>query len=88
MADVTVHFVHPTDRRVITVTVDDTMTAQEAIGELLANNFVPPSPTRYELRVNNAVLDGNETLAQGGVVNNSKIRVDAALDAGMQTRRY
>ena len=45
MTDVTVHFVHPTDGRVITVTVDNTMSAQEAISELLANNFVPPLPT-------------------------------------------
>ena len=88
MADVTVHFVHPTDGRVITVAVDDTMTAQEAISELLANNFVPPAPTGYELSVNTHRMTERETLAQGGVVNNSKIRVNPRTDAGMQIRRH
>ena len=87
MADVTVHFVHPTDGRVITVTVDDTMSAQEAISELLANNFVPPLPTGYELSVNSHRLTERQTLAEAGVVNNSKIRVNPATDAGVQTRR-
>ena len=43
MADRSVNFVHPSDVRVMSVTVDDTMTGQEAIGELIANDFIPSS---------------------------------------------
>lgn len=87
MTDVTVQFVHPTDGRVITVTVDNTMSSQDAISELLANNFVPPAPTGYELSVNGRRLTEHQTLAEAGVVNNSKIRVNPKTEAGMQTRR-
>lgn len=90
MADVTVHFVHPTDERVMTVTLDDTITAREAISALLENNFIPPAPDGYRLHVhrpnspdNEAVtLTGEQTLADGGVVNKSRIIVDASLVAG------
>ena len=37
MADVNVKFIHPTDGRQVTVTMDDTMIVEEAIGELLEN---------------------------------------------------
>lgn len=84
MADVNVNFVHPTDQRVITVTVDDSMTAREAIGELLANNFVLPGPGGYELVENGTALDPDQTLADAGVRNNAKIRVNPTLVAGTQ----
>jgi hypothetical protein len=87
MADVRVNFVHPTDQRVVTVTVDDAMTAQEAISELLANNFVPPAPTGYELNLNQNRLRANQTLAEGGVADDSKIRVTPATDAGASAGR-
>lgn len=86
MPDVNVNFVHPTDGRVITVTVDDTMTAQEAIGELLANNFVTPSSSGYELNMNGTRFRADQTLADAGVNNGAKIRVAPATDAGAQGR--
>ncbi|HWW74311.1 MAG TPA: hypothetical protein VNZ44_02890, partial [Pyrinomonadaceae bacterium] len=80
--DVNVNFVHPTDGRVLNVTVDDTMTAQEAIGELLANNFIAPSPGGYQLAVNGDHFNANQTLAEKGVTSGAKIRVDPSTDAG------
>ena len=87
MPDVKVNFVHPTDGRVITVTVDDTMTAQEAIGELLANNFVSPGPGGYELVDNNTTLRPEQTLAEAGVRDGAKIRVNPTLLAGARAGR-
>jgi hypothetical protein len=95
MADVTVHFVNPTDERVLTVTLDDTITAGEAINELLANDFIPHSLTGYQLNVHRPnsgeneteALDPDQTLAAGGVVNKTRIRVNPATGAGMIDRR-
>lgn len=88
MPDVNVNFVHPTDGRVLTVTVDDTMTAQEAIAELLANNFVSPGPGGYELVENNNTLLPNQTLADARVRDGAKIRVNPTLLAGARAGRY
>lgn len=87
MADVKVNFVHPTDGRVITVTVDDTMTAQEAIGELLANNFVSPGPGGYQLFVNDNALLPEQTLSEAGVRDGAKILVNPSLLAGARAGR-
>jgi hypothetical protein len=86
MPDVNVNFMHPTDGRVITVTVDDTMTAQEAIGELLANNFVPPHGQGYQLSVveNGNIIGGNQTMAEAGVRSGSKIKVLPITEAGAE----
>lgn len=88
MPDVSVNFVHPTDGRVLTVTVDDTMTAQEAIAELLANNFVSPGPGGYELVHNNNALLPEQTFAHAGVEDRAKIRVNPTLLAGASGGRF
>lgn len=83
MPDVKVNFVHPTDGRVMTVTVDDTMTAQEAIGELLANNFVPPHEQGYQLFAEGGnILGWNQTLAEGNVQSGTKLKVLPVAEAG------
>jgi hypothetical protein len=87
MPNVTVKFVNPIDERVLEVVIDDAITAQDAINELLANRFVPPSPTGYQLNVNDELLRDDQTLASGGVVDYSKIRVMPATDAGAQKGR-
>ena len=84
MADLNVNFQHPTDQRVITVTVDDSMTAQEAISELLANNFVLPG--EYQLVYDNNGLGLDQTFADAGVRNGAKIRVNTNAMAGARTR--
>jgi len=83
MADVSVNFMHPTDGRVISVTVDNTMTGQEAIAELIANDFIPTSPSGYNLAIKGgAQLENSKSLAEGGVKDNDTLRVIPATDAG------
>ncbi len=83
MADVQVNFMHPTDGRLLTVTVDSTMTAQEAIAELIGNNFVQPNPQGYSLAIKGgAQLRPNQSFAEAGVNSDTTIRVIPAIDAG------
>jgi len=83
MADLSVNFMHPQDGKVISVTVDNTMKAQEAIAELIANNFMSANPDGYNLAIKGgAQLDNNKTLAEGGVKDNDTLRVLPATDAG------
>jgi len=83
MADVSVNFQHPTDGKVISVTIDDTMTGQEAIGELIANDFVPPSSQGYNIAIKGgSQLDNTKSLTENGVKDNDTIRVIPATDAG------
>lgn len=83
MADVSVNFMHPTDGRVISVTVDNSMTGQEAIGELIANEFIPVNSDGYSLAIKGGrELQNNQTLVEGGVKDNDTIRVLPATDAG------
>lgn len=83
MADVSVNFMHPTDGRVISVTLDSTMTGQEVVGELIANDFVPSNSEGYNLAIKGgAQLQNHNTLSQNGVKDNDTIRVIPATDAG------
>ena len=85
MADLTVNFMHPTDGRVISVTVEDSMTGQEAIAELIANEFIPANPQGYKLSLkgeNARDLNNDKSLLENAVPNNSTIRVQPATDAG------
>jgi len=84
MADVNVNFVHPTDGKVISVTMDNTMTGQEVVGELIANDFVPASSEGYKLGIKGgSELDNNKSLADNGVKENDTIKVIPATDAGV-----
>ena len=51
MADVKVNFLHPTDGRQLTVSLDDSITAQEAVAELIAADFIAPNPQGYGLSI-------------------------------------
>ena len=67
MADVSINFQHPTDGKVISVTLDDTMTGQEVIGELIANDFVPSSSEGYNIAIKGGnQLDNTKTLLEKG----------------------
>ena len=88
MADVKVNFMHPTDGRLISVTVDDTMTANEAIGELLSNDFIAPNPQGYNLAIKGgAQLRSEQSFAEAGVSDGTSLRVIPATDAGTPDRR-
>ena len=83
MADVRVTFIHPTDGRLLTVVLDDTMTGSEVTGELIANDFIPPDSQGYELSIKGgALIPADQTLAQAGVHEGTAIRVIPATDAG------
>lgn len=83
MADVKVQFMHPTDSGIITVTLDNMMTTQEVISELITNDFVPTNPQGYNLSLKGgAQLQASETLESSGVVDGDVLRVIPATDAG------
>jgi hypothetical protein len=83
MANVKVNFMHPTDGRVVTVTLDNTMTAQEAINELITNNFITPNSQGYNLAIKGgAQLQANQTFSDAGVKDGDTLRVIPATDAG------
>lgn len=84
MPDLSVNFMHPTDGGVMTVTIDDAMTAQELMSELLANNFVPPHPEGYQLSVveTGMIVRADQTLAEAGARNGAKIKVLPTAPAG------
>jgi len=77
MADVTVAFIHPTDGRIITVSLDSTITGQEAINELLANHFLDPHADGYELviRGTSEIIRSSQSFAEAGVRDGDKIRI-------------
>lgn len=84
MADIQVNFMHPTDGRTVTVTVDNSMTAQEAISELISNNFIKPSPQGYKLVIKGgAEIQQDQTFTDAGVTENKNtLRIVPATDAG------
>jgi len=83
MGDLQVEFIHPTDGRTVSVTVDDTMTGNEAIEELIANDFINASQQGYNLAVKGGnQIHADQSFLSAGVKNNDKIRIIPATDAG------
>jgi hypothetical protein len=83
MADVKVNFMHPTDGRIVTVTCDDTMTNQEAVAELISNEFISPNPQGYNLAIKGgAELQPNQTFLDAELKDGDTLRVIPATDAG------
>ncbi|MCP5008002.1 MAG: hypothetical protein GY941_29320 [Planctomycetes bacterium] len=84
MADVNVNFMHPTDGRLLSVELDDTITAQEAIAELISENFIPSSAEGYALSIKGggAMLSTTQTFRDAGVQDNTVLRIIPQTDAG------
>jgi hypothetical protein len=83
MTEVKVNFMHPTDGRIITVTLDRTMTAAEAIGQLIANDLIQPNPQGYNLAPKGGgQLRSDESFADAGVKDGDTVRIIPATDAG------
>ena len=83
MSDVSVKFMHPTDGRLLNVELDDTITSQEAIAELISADFIPSSPEGYALAVKGgAMLGPDESFRDAGVQSDTVLRVVPATDAG------
>jgi hypothetical protein len=87
-ADVRVNFMHPTDGRIITVTVDGTMTAREAIAQLIANDFIAPNPMGYGIAVKGgSPVTADQSFASAGLRDGDTLRVIPATDAGARPAR-
>ena len=83
MTDIKVYFMHPTDGRLITVTVDNSMTTQEAIGELISNDFIAPNPQGYNLAIKGGdQLRSDQSFDDARVKEGNVIRVIPVTDAG------
>ncbi len=83
MANISVTFMHPIDRRSMVVTVEDSMTADEAIGNLIANNAIPTHAGGYRLQIKGGrELQGNETLASAGVKDGAELNILSSTDTG------
>jgi len=83
MAEISVTFTHPVDRRSIVVTLEDSMTADEAIGNLIASNAIPKHEGGYRLQIKGGrELQGNETLSSAGVKDGAVLNIVSSTDAG------
>ena len=81
--NIKLNFQHPTDSRIVTVTLDSTMTAQEAIAELISNKFITPNPQGYNLALKGGpLLRQDQTFTDAGVKDGDTLRVIPATDAG------
>ncbi|WP_298416814.1 hypothetical protein [uncultured Kordia sp.] len=73
---INVNFMHPTDGRVISVTLDDIMTGQQIVAELIANDFVSACDDGYNLALKGGnQLDNSKTLSQNSIQDNDTIRL-------------
>jgi len=83
MADIKVKIVHPTDGRLQEINADETLTAQETLNELIANNFLPANPQGYFLSIKGGnQLQAGQTLHDAGVKDGTVLNVNPATDAG------
>ena len=66
--DINVKFMHPTDGRLLSVELDSSITAKEAIEELISADFVPASEEGYSLAIKGgAMLRWDEPFCDAGV---------------------
>lgn len=83
MAEVNVNFLHPTDGRMLTVGVDETITAQEAIAELIASQFIPPSELGYQLAIKGgAELQAEQSFRDAGIQDNTTVKIIVSYTPG------
>ncbi len=84
MDEISVDFIHPTDGRLMTATLDRAITAQEVIGELLASNFIDQHDGGYFLvaKGTGAVIRSAETFAEAQVVNGDILRIVRSTNGG------
>lgn len=82
MSEVSVNFVN-TDGRMITVNLDDTTTAQEAIAELISAEFIIANPQGYQLGIKGGpILAPNQSFRDMNIQNGTTIKIVPATDAG------
>lgn len=83
MADVEVRLMLPVDNRIITVELDDTMTPDEVVNELVAESVIQPSDAGYQLAIKGGdQINATTQLRNVSLTGDSIIRVIPATDAG------
>lgn len=83
MADLEVFFVHPTTDARRRARVDDSMTAQEVVDDLIRGGFVQSSRSGYQLAIKGGdQLDAGSTLRSSGVRNGNTLRIVPITEAG------
>jgi hypothetical protein len=86
--DIKVNFVHPTDGRLLTVTLDGTITSLEAINELIANAFILGLAQDYSLAIKGGREIGHsESFIEAGVKDDNTIRIIPSISAGGGTSK-
>ena len=84
MSDVKVQFQHPVDGRLAEVELEDSMTAAEAVENLIDGGFVQSNPEGYELaRRGGALIDPRQSFAGADIVEGDIVRVIPATVAGV-----
>lgn len=73
---ITVTFVHPTNGNHLEVELNDSLTAEEIIRNLIDANFIPDNPDGYGfLGMIIGEFSGRVTLADAGVTNGDVLRI-------------
>jgi hypothetical protein len=78
-----VSFIHPTDGRTMTVTLDSMLTVQEVINELISNKFINQSLQGYELAIKGGQFLKETQTLDGAVIDGEILRVIPAIRAGL-----
>ncbi len=77
-----VNFIHPTDGRMVTVSLDSALTPKEIIKELSEIDFISSNPQGYGMAVKGGtLLPSNESLYKR-VKDGDTLRIIPATDAG------
>lgn len=83
MAELSVNFVNP-QGRMLTVTLDESMTPQEAISEMLNADFIVADSQGYRLAIKGgALLEQSQPFSSNqNIQNGTTLRILPATDAG------
>lgn len=83
MADKNIRIMLPVDGRILSVTIDDSMTGDEVIAELLTQNQIQPNAHGYQLgRKGGDLINRNATLSDLNLTDDDVLTVIPATDAG------
>lgn len=76
MSLIDVTFIHPVDGTTVDVTLDDNMTADDIINELINAGFIQRTSDGYDLSVKGGGwVDGNQALRDGGAIDKCIVRI-------------
>ena len=83
MPDIEVRLMLPVDNRIMTIELDDTMTSEEVVNELITENVLAPSEDGYQLALKGGEqINSSTQLKDTSITAGSVIRVIPATNAG------